>query len=101
MQSKQAGIKFGAPSGDLDEIEADEAVIRKNELEGHLVEWNEIVGLKRRGDRKSLVIMKRPSAECSVEMLLRSNAINQYRSLVLATLVWVLARVVAKLFAAY
>ena len=49
----------------LDEIEVDESVVRKQDIGNIQVQWNEIVGLKRRGDRKSLVVMKRPAARAS------------------------------------
>jgi hypothetical protein len=40
----------------------DEAVFRKQHLPGNEVLWNEYVGLKRRGDRGSLFLQKRPSS---------------------------------------
>ncbi len=63
VQTKQEAIAFGShPSGKMDEVEVDEAVIRKTELGDNQVQWHEAVGLKRRGGRKSLFISKRPAA---------------------------------------
>ena len=72
VREKQKSIKFGDLRGDgpdgprgkkrkVDELEADEAVFRKEEIGGNVVEWHEMVGLKRRGDRTSLFLQKRAS----------------------------------------
>ena len=50
MKVKQEVIKFDAPEGSLpDEFEVDEAVLRKLDIGDNKVQWNEMVGLKRRG----------------------------------------------------
>jgi len=49
--------------GDHKQIEADEAVSRKKDLPRKEVEWTEYVGAKERGNRKSLVLVKRKAAD--------------------------------------
>lgn len=43
----------------LDEFEVDETCVRKHDLPDDTVEWNEYVGLKRRGDPESLYLEQR------------------------------------------
>lgn len=58
----QDKIKFGDErlfdnqTDELDELETDEAVFRKTDVGKNVVEFQEAVGSKRRGDRKSLVL---------------------------------------------
>jgi hypothetical protein len=64
MKAEQSKVKFGTPSSSgatcaFDEFEVDEAVFRKGDIEDNQVQFQEFVGLKRRGDRKSLVLHKR------------------------------------------
>ena len=56
VEHKQAAIKVG---GDYKEIEADEVVIRKKNLQRNQVQWYEYVGLKQRGEKESLILEKR------------------------------------------
>ena len=63
VKVKQASIKFGAAAdAPLDEYEVDEAVFRKEDIGNNHVQWQEMIGLKRRGDRKPLVLHKRAAA---------------------------------------
>jgi len=67
VEGKQESIKFGdkragGDPGKLDELEADEAVFRKTDIGNNEVQWQEYVGLKRRGDKGSLYVKKRDSA---------------------------------------
>jgi hypothetical protein len=71
VQTKQEAIHFGSKSSKMDELEVDEAVVRKTELGDNKVQWHEVVGLKRRGDRESLLITKRPAAGSSAAASLR------------------------------
>ena len=60
VKATQSKIKMGSPSGSApDQYEVDEAVFRKEDIGDNQVQWQEMVGLKRRGDRKSLVLHKR------------------------------------------
>ena len=60
IKETQKDISYGSTeAGVLDEIEVDEAAFRKLDGPDGEVEWNEIVGSKRRGDRKSLYLEKR------------------------------------------
>ena len=66
VKGVQAKTKFGTPGGGAqphDEYEVDEAVVRKEDIEDNQVQWQEVVGLKRRGDRKSLVVHKRAASK--------------------------------------
>ena len=70
----QTGTTFGTSSPSLlDEVEVDETVVRKQHLANHQVQWQEAVALKRRGDRKSLVVLKRPAAANSAVVSRGSN----------------------------
>jgi hypothetical protein len=63
VKSKQSQITYGASPGEpLDEIEVDGAVFRKQDAPNHEVQWQEMIGTKRRGDRKSLVLERRSKA---------------------------------------
>ena len=60
----QDNVSFGPQSevlaGDvLDEVEADEAVWRKQSCGDNAVQWQEFIGVKRRGDRASLLLQER------------------------------------------
>ena len=69
VKSKQRSIRFGQRKGSvdksvpLDETEWDEWSPRKQDRANHQVEWQEYVGGKRRGDRKSLVLEERPAKQ--------------------------------------
>lgn len=67
VEHEQTGIRFGGFDPDfaelgqdaIDEFEVDEGVIRAKSLPENLVEWNEYVGMKRRGDRTSYFLQQR------------------------------------------
>ena len=66
VKANQSKIKFGqmhipaaSDNVPVDEYEGDEAVFRKRPIGKKKVRWLEGVGLKRRGDRKSLVVKSR------------------------------------------
>lgn len=68
VKTKQKDIQFGTksvPDKDdntpADEYEGDEVVFRKQDIGNNEVQWLEGVGLKRRGDRASLVLEERHS----------------------------------------
>lgn len=66
MEDKQKGVIFGESmrgrKRKLDEIEVGESVFRKRSASSDHVQWTGYVGLKRRGDRRSLILVKRPAS---------------------------------------
>ena len=76
VKNIQGRTMFGSSEPDkLDDIGVDESVVRRQHIGNDQVQWNEIVGLKRRGDRKSLVVLKRPAVRALAAPLLHLFAI--------------------------
>ena len=59
MEQEQENVQHG---GNYEEIEADETAVRKKPAGSGKVKWSIFVGVKTRGQRRSLVLHKRPAA---------------------------------------
>lgn len=80
---KQQSIVYGGSrsASVLDEVEVDEAIMRKSSIDDEQVEWQEYTGLKRRGDPKSLYLQKRDPKRSRSSRTMKGTAVPPPQSI--------------------